>query len=50
MAFASGNESYWHIRLEDSPVGPNRIITCYKDNKLDPIHTGPETTVTFHDR
>ena len=37
MIFLSGNESYWRIRLENSGLGPNRIITCYKDAALDPM-------------
>ena len=44
MVFASANETYWNMRLEASPVGPNRIITCYKDAALDPTHTAPYTT------
>jgi hypothetical protein len=39
LVFASANETYWNIRLESSPVGPNRIITCYKQ-------AGPEMTTT----
>ncbi|MDQ2809256.1 MAG: hypothetical protein M3Z04_20470, partial [Chloroflexota bacterium] len=49
IAFASANESYWNIRLENSPVGANRVIVCYKDNNLDPMHTAPNVTVTFDD-
>jgi subtilisin-like proprotein convertase family protein len=49
VIFASGNESYWNIRMEDSPLGPNRIITCYKDAALDPAPTGPDETITFRD-
>jgi hypothetical protein len=33
--------------LESSSVGPNRIITCYKDAQKDPTHTAPYTTVEF---
>ncbi len=49
IAFASGNESYWNIRTENAPSGANRIIVCYKDNNLDPMHTAPNVTVTFDD-
>jgi hypothetical protein len=49
MVFASANETYWNIRLEASALGPNRIITCYKDTTLDPTHTAPYTTGRFHD-
>jgi subtilisin-like proprotein convertase family protein len=46
LIFASANESYWRVRMEDSPIGTNRIITCYKDAALDP---SPDKTVTFRD-
>lgn len=46
MIFASANESYWRVRLEASSLGPNRIITCYKDAALDP---SPDKTITFRD-
>ncbi|MBF6612653.1 MAG: S-layer homology domain-containing protein [Chloroflexi bacterium] len=49
VAFLSGNESYWNIRMADSPVGADRIIICYKDADLDPIHTPPDVTVSFDD-
>jgi hypothetical protein len=51
IVFASGNESYWNVRLQDSGVGtgPNRIIVCYKDETLDPTATPPAVTVAFHD-
>jgi subtilisin-like proprotein convertase family protein len=46
LIFASANESYWRIRLEDSAIGTNRVITCYKEADLDP---SPDKTVTFRD-
>ena len=49
MVFASGNESYWNIRLGDSAVGPNKVITCYKDSELDPTPVAPGVTVRFRD-
>jgi hypothetical protein len=49
LIFASANEAYWNIRLTASAVGPNRVITCYKDLNLDPIKTSPNATVRFHD-
>jgi hypothetical protein len=47
MVFASGDESTWHVRLDPSPLGPNRIITSYKDAKLDPLPRSPDVTVDF---
>jgi hypothetical protein len=49
LVFASGNEAYWHARLEESPLGPNRVLVCYKDAKLDPKPLPPDATVTFSD-
>jgi hypothetical protein len=49
VVFATANESYWHIRLEDSPIGPDRIIVCYKDTQLDPAPAPTPKTVTFRD-
>jgi N,N-dimethylformamidase beta subunit-like protein len=37
VAFLSANEIYWQIRLESSPLGPGRRITCWKSRLLDPI-------------
>src|SRR5205814_1997168 len=49
LVFASDNESYWNTRLEASPVGPNRILTCYKDAALDPTPVAPGVTVEYFD-
>ncbi len=50
LMFLSGNEAYWHTRLEPSIDGtstPNRTIVCYKDSwestKLDPSAEGTPT-------
>ena len=52
LMFLSGNEVYWHTRLEPSIDGtatPNRTIVCYKDSwessKIDP----GEGTPTWRD-
>ncbi len=47
MVFASANVSWWNVRLEPSSVGPNRVITCYKDETLDPTPVPPYVTVEF---
>lgn len=49
IVFASGNESGWDIRLSDSSLGTNRIITCYKEASLDPAPDPTPKTVTFRD-
>lgn len=30
LAFFGANDVYWHIRLQASPLGPNREVVCYK--------------------
>ena len=52
LMFLSGNEVYWHTRLEasiDGSATPNRTIVCYKDSwessKIDP----GEGTPTWRD-
>jgi hypothetical protein len=43
VAFLSANEIYWQIRLESSPLGPGRRITCWKAALDDPLAaTRPE--------
>ncbi|HEX8220485.1 MAG TPA: N,N-dimethylformamidase beta subunit family domain-containing protein, partial [Chloroflexia bacterium] len=50
VLFLSANEAYWRVRMESSSLGPNRIVTGYKDATLDPIKTAPDgPTVTFRD-
>jgi hypothetical protein len=45
VLFLSANEINWQVRLESSPLGPGRRITCYKSAKLDPFAlTHPELT------
>lgn len=45
VLFLSANEIYWQVRLEDSPLGPARRVTCYKSRLLDPVAaTRPELT------
>lgn len=52
LAFFAGNEAYWQARLEASTRGiPARVMTVYKDAKLDPItqKRPQEATVRFAD-
>jgi hypothetical protein len=45
VLFLSANEIYWQVRLEASPLGPARRMTCYKSARLDPFAlTQPELT------
>jgi len=45
VLFLSANEVYWQVRLEPSPLGPARRVTCYKAARLDPMaSTQPELT------
>src|SRR5262249_48844116 len=38
LAFFGGNDMYWRVRLESSPLGPAREIICYKtDYQRDPL-------------
>jgi hypothetical protein len=37
VAFLTGNEVYWQMRLDDGPAGPGSRLTCYKGAKLDPL-------------
>ncbi|GAA1882520.1 hypothetical protein GCM10009814_10890 [Lapillicoccus jejuensis] len=53
LMFLSGNEVYWHTRLEPSIDGsatPNRTIVCYKDSwESKPIDPSAEGTATWRD-
>lgn len=47
VLFLSANEVYWQVRLEPSPLGPARRVTCYKSARLDPFAlTRPELTTS----
>ncbi len=37
LAFFGANDAYWHVRLQSSPLGPDRVVVCYKDATLDPL-------------
>jgi len=38
LAFLGANACYRQIRFEDSAIGPNRRVICYKDYEADPIY------------
>lgn len=42
LAFFGGNDMYWHVRLQSSPLGADRELICYKvnyyrDTVVDPL-------------
>lgn len=51
LAFFGGNDMYWHVRLQDSALGSDRIVVCYKDAALDPLASSQpsEATVRWRD-
>jgi hypothetical protein len=44
--FLGANASFRHIRLGDSPTGPNRQVICYKDPYEDPLYGVNNSEVT----
>lgn len=37
LAFFGGNDGYWHVRLQSSPLGSDREVVCYRVASLDPL-------------
>ncbi len=48
LAFLGANACYRQIRMEDSPVGPNRRQVCYKDSTEDPLTGVNDALVTVN--
>jgi hypothetical protein len=46
FAFLGANACYRQIRMEASPVGPNRREICYKDASEDPLYGSNNALVT----
>jgi len=46
LAFLGANACYRHIRLEPSPLGPDRREVCYKDPTEDPLYGKQDARVT----
>lgn len=45
VCFLSANEMYWQVRLDASPLGPARRVTCYRVAGRDPLRaTAPQLT------
>lgn len=40
LGFFGANDVYWQSRFEDSPLGPDHVLVCYKLAALDPFFTG----------
>lgn len=36
LAFFGGNQMYWHVRFQPSPLGADRHVICYRYANLDP--------------
>ena len=57
LAFFGGNAVYWHVRLQSSPLGPDREVICYKPGyyegspEADPLSSvdPSEATVLWRD-
>ncbi|HLW01574.1 MAG TPA: N,N-dimethylformamidase beta subunit family domain-containing protein [Ktedonobacterales bacterium] len=49
LAFFGGNDLYWHVRLQRSPLGPDREVVCYRVASLDPLaaKSPAQATVTW---
>lgn len=49
LGFFGANDIYWHIRLQGTANGPDRIVVCYKIANLDPVYTTDyaHTTITW---
>jgi hypothetical protein len=50
LAFMTANNSYWHVRVEDSLFGAARQVACYREDALDPYHTTDPSEVTVRYR
>lgn len=46
LAFFSSNSVYWKTRMANSPLGPDRIVICYKTPSLDPLFSSDPAAVT----
>ncbi|HEY7417467.1 MAG TPA: N,N-dimethylformamidase beta subunit family domain-containing protein, partial [Ktedonobacteraceae bacterium] len=46
LAFFGANDAYWHVRLQSSSLGADRVVVCYKDAGLDPLSGNEPTSAT----
>lgn len=51
LAFFGADDAYWHVRPQSSPLGPDRLMTCYKRAAQDPeaVSNPSEATVLWRD-
>lgn len=51
IAFLGANAMFRHIRFAASALGPGRVVICYKDAAIDPLHgkDNAETTQDWRD-
>jgi hypothetical protein len=51
LAFFGGNQMYWQVRFEPSPLGSDRRVVCYRVANLDPLasHNPKLATVRWQD-
>ncbi len=48
LAFFGGNDIYWHVRLQSSPLGPGRQVVCYKQGYYAGGAVDPVSSVDPH--
>lgn len=48
LSFFTGDTGAWAVRFEDSPLGSNRVMVCYRAASLDPIARSDPTRATTH--
>jgi hypothetical protein len=46
FAFLGANACFRHVRVQDSPIGTNRQVVCYKDAYEDPLYGVDNSEVT----
>jgi hypothetical protein len=50
LGFFTGDTGAWAVRFEDSSLGHNRILVCYRDASLDPVAASDPSHATVHFR
>src|SRR5207245_750847 len=49
LGFFNANAVYWQVRFEPSAAGvANRVMVCYRDAAIDPVHARTTTTQWRH--
>lgn len=47
IAFFAANTAYRHVRMEESDLGPSRVVTVYKDPAEDPVFATDPDDATY---